>query len=104
VQVADEMGLAYLDGIIDFGATGKHEIFQNVKYIILTEYFSVPLDREFGMDYSMVDRPMAVAEAILAQEVAMKISLYEPRAQFKEIEFVRDEMIGKLSPTVIISC
>lgn len=100
VQVADEAGFAYLDGDIDFGATGANEIFQNIKYIVLTEYFSVPLDREFGMDYSMVDKPMAVAEAILSQEVAMKITLYEPRAQFREISFVRDEMIGKLSPTV----
>jgi hypothetical protein len=100
VQVADEAGFAYLDGDIDFGAIGKNEIFQNIKYIVLTEYFSVPLDREFGMDYSMVDKPMAIAEAVLSQEVAMKIALYEPRAQFREISFVRDEMIGKLSPSV----
>jgi phage baseplate assembly protein W len=102
IQVADEAGFAYLDGDIDFGAIGKNEIFQNIKYIVLTEYFSVPLDREFGMDYSMVDKPMAIAEAVLSQEVAMKIALYEPRAQFREISFVRDEMIGKLSPTVRI--
>src|SRR5258707_1631362 len=100
VQVADELGFAYLDGDIDFGATGKHEIFQNIKYIILTEYFSVPLDREFGMDYSMVDKPIPIAEAVLSQEVAMKIALYEPRAQFREINFVRDMIVGKLSPSV----
>ena len=100
VQVADELGFAYLDGDIDFGATGRNEIFQNIKYIVLTEYFSVPLDREFGMNYSMVDKPMHIAEAILSQEVAMKISLYEPRAQFRQIDFVRDEMVGKLSPSV----
>lgn len=102
VQVADELGFAYLDGDIDFGATGKQEIFQNIKYIILTEFFSVPLDREFGMDYSMVDKPMAIAEAILSQEVATKIALYEPRAQFREINFVRDELVGKLSPSVVV--
>ena len=102
VQVADEAGFAYLSGEIDFGATGRNEIFQNIKYIVLTEYFSVPLDREFGMDYSMVDKPMAIAEAVFSQEVAMRISLYEPRAQFREISFVRDEMVGKLSPTIRI--
>jgi phage baseplate assembly protein W len=100
VQVADELGFAYLDGDIDFGAVGKNEIFQNIKYIILTEFFSVPLDREFGMDYSMVDKPMRVAEAILAQEVAMKITLYEPRAQFREINYEEGWLEGKLSPSV----
>ena len=100
VQVADELGFAYLSAEIDFGATGRNEIHQNIKYIVLTEFFSVPLDREFGLEYSMVDKPMAIAEAIFSQEVAMKISLYEPRAQFRSIDFVRDEMIGKLSPSV----
>lgn len=100
VQVADELGFAYLDGDIDFGAVGRNEIFQNIKYIVLTEYFSVPLDREFGMNYSMVDKPMRVAEAILAQEVAMKITLYEPRAQFREINYEEGWLDGKLSPSV----
>lgn len=100
VQVADEAGFAYLEGDIDFGAVGKHEIFQNIKYIVLTEYFSVPLDREFGMSYSMVDRPMRIAEAILSQEVAMKISLYEPRAQFRHISYVEGWLDGKLNPNV----
>jgi hypothetical protein len=103
VQVADEAGFAYLEGDIDFGAIGKNEIFQNIKYIVLTEYFSVPLDREFGMNYSMVDRPIRVAEAILSQEVAMKISLYEPRAQFREIHFEEHWLVGKLNPSVVVA-
>jgi hypothetical protein len=103
IDVVDEAGFAYLSGDIDFGATGKHEIFQNIKFIVLTEYFSVPLDREFGMDYSMVDKPMRVAEAIFAQEVAMKISLYEPRAQFREINYKEDMLSGKLAPSIRIA-
>lgn len=103
VRVADEAGLAYLSGDIDFGATGRNEIFQNIKFVVLTEYFSVPLDREFGFDYSMVDKPMAIAEAVFSQEVAMRISLYEPRAQFRSIEFTRDEMVGKLSPNIQVA-
>lgn len=103
VQVADELGFAYLDQDIDFGAVGRNEIFQNIKFIVLTEYFSVPLDREFGMSYSMVDRPIRVAEAILSQEVAYKISLYEPRAQFREINFKEGWLAGKLSPSVKVA-
>src|SRR4029077_12867824 len=103
VQVQDELGLSYLEGDIDFGATGSGEILQNIKFIILTDYFSVPLDREFGMDYSMIDKPMRIAEAILVQEVAMKISLYEPRAQFREINYLEDMLNGKLSPSVKVA-
>jgi phage baseplate assembly protein W len=100
IQVEDELGFAYLSDDIDFGAVGRNEIFQNIKFIVLTEYFSVPLDREFGMDYSMVDKPIPIAEAIFTQEVVMKIALYEPRAQFREIDFVEDYLAGKLSPTI----
>lgn len=103
VQVADELGFAYLDQDIDFGAVGKNEIFQNIKTIVTTEYFSVPLDREFGMDYSLVDRPMRIAEAVLVQEVAMKIALYEPRAQFREVKFAEDWLNGHLSPSVVVA-
>lgn len=103
VQVVDELGFAYLDGDIDFGATGANEIYQNIKYILLTEYFSCPLDREFGFDYSMIDKPIPVAKAVLTQEVVVKIALYEPRAQFREIEFTEDYLAGKLSPTVKVT-
>jgi hypothetical protein len=88
---------------IDFGATGVEEVFQNVKYILLTEYFSVPLDREFGMDFTMVDKPIPIAEAMLTQEIAIKISLYEPRCQFTEINFEGKGIEGKLNPLVTIN-
>lgn len=103
IQITGPDGLIVLSQDIDFGATGVEEVFQNVKYIILTEYFSVPLDREFGMDFSMVDKPIPIAEAVLAQEIATKISLYEPRAQFKEVTFDGSGIDGKLDPNVLIN-
>jgi phage baseplate assembly protein W len=87
--------------LIDFGATGVYEVFQNVKYILLTTVFSVPLDREFGIDASWVDKPMNVAEYMIAQDVALKISMYEPRAIFRDISFTAD-VDGKLQPSVTI--
>jgi phage baseplate assembly protein W len=102
LQIFDSQGNWYLDQDIDFGAVGVNEVFQNVKFILLTEYFSVPLDREFGMDFSMVDRPIPVAEAMLSQEIAMKIALYEPRCQFTDVTFDGDAISGKLAPSVTI--
>jgi phage baseplate assembly protein W len=97
----DEMALTkFASTLIDFGATGIGEIYQNIKYIILTTYFSVVLDREFGMTYTMVDKPFEVAKLMLTQEVAMKISLYEPRAQFEEIVYEEDQLNAHLIPTI----
>src|SRR5215475_13652926 len=86
---------------IDFGATGVAEVFQNVKYILLTTVYSVPLDREFGIDANWVDKPMNVAEYMIAQETALKIHLYEPRARFRDISFTADIDV-KLSPNITI--
>lgn len=98
---ADEIGLTkFASSMIDFGATGVEEIYQNIKFILKTEYFSVVLDREFGTNYTMVDKPIPIAMLMLDQEVAMKISLYEPRAIFEEIVYSGDGIEGKLEANV----
>jgi microcystin-dependent protein/phage baseplate assembly protein W len=102
LEIVAPDGTIILGSNIDFGATGVEEVFQNVRYILLTEYYSVPLDREFGMDFSMVDKPIPVAEAMLSQEIAMKLALYEPRCRFTQVDFDGDAIDGKLSPTVTI--
>jgi hypothetical protein len=89
--------------MIDFGAVGEKEVWQNVKYALLTTYYSVPLDREFGIDATFVDKPIPIAMVVLSQEVALKIGLYEPRAQFLNVNFKGEGLDGKLEPTVVIS-
>jgi uncharacterized protein len=93
----------YRHDLIDFGAVGEKEVWQNVKYALLTTYYSVPLDREFGIDATFVDKPIPVAQVVLSQEIALKIGLYEPRARFEDVSFDGDGLLGKLEPTVIIS-
>ena len=99
-----ELATNYIvDTGINFGAVGEEEIYQNVKYALLTEYFSVVIDRELGMNFTMVDKPPEVAKLMLEQECAMKISLYEPRAQFASIDYIVDETMTepkKLKPYV----
>jgi hypothetical protein len=102
LQIVTPDGINLLTQDIDFGAIGVNEVFQNVKYILLTEYYSVPLDREFGMDFSMIDKPIPVAEAMLSQEIAMKIALYEPRCLLNEVAFGGIGVEGKLAPSVQI--
>jgi phage baseplate assembly protein W len=85
---------------IDFGATGLLEVYQNVKYIILTEYFSVVLDREFGFNLTMVDKPIPIAELMFDQEAGFKIPLYEPRAIFESVSYEGDNIDGHLIPSI----
>ena len=78
------------------------EIIQNVRTIILTQKYSVPLDRDFGLDTRVLDMPLPVAQARLTAEVATAISRFEPRAKLKAMRFEGDEATGKLIPIVTI--
>lgn len=84
-------------GEIDFGATGVKEIIQNVKTIILTTKFSVPLDRNFGIDASLVDLPINIAKARLTVEIIEAVAKYEPRAEIEVLGFTAT-LEGKLTP------
>ena len=63
------------------------EILQNVRCIMATTKFSVPLDRDFGIDADMVDMPIDYAKAQLASEIVTAIAKYEPRAAVTDISF-----------------
>jgi uncharacterized protein len=87
---------------IDFGATGEKEIYQNVRFALITAYRSVVLDRDFGMEFTMIDKPIPIAKLMLQQEIAVKITLYEPRCFFESIEFTENQVNGWLKPDVSI--
>lgn len=82
---------------VDFDPeTELHEIIQNVRTILATPKFSVPLFREFGVGDGLVDSPVNEAEAKLKADVIMAVRKYEPRAEITYIEFAPDNN-GKLS-------
>ena len=90
-------------GKINFGATGVEEVLQNVRMILTTPIFTVPLDREFGVDYSMLDMPMETAQALLRAEIYAKIRRYEPRATITDVSFEQstlDHLDGRMIPRV----
>lgn len=73
---------------IDFSPPTKAaEVIQNVRTIINTPKYSVPLDRNLGIDYSALDNPMQVAQAKLAEDIITAISEHEPRAEVTGITF-----------------
>lgn len=85
---------------IDFApATEAAEILQNLCTIITTTKYSVPLDRDFGFNADMLDKPMNVAQAQLQSEIIMAIKRYEPRVTVTSISFTGTDD-GRLIPKV----
>lgn len=87
-------------GNINFApASEAEEILQNVRTIITTPKFSVPLDRGFGINCSVVDRPIPVAQAQLASDIITAIREYEPRVVVTGITYEATDD-GNLKPKV----
>jgi phage baseplate assembly protein W len=90
---------------VNFMPSRIEEIIQNVRTILTTPKNSVMLDRDFGVDFELLDNPTELAKHKLMSQVILAIRDYEPRAIFKEIRFneSRDETInGCLRPSVLI--
>jgi phage baseplate assembly protein W len=79
-------------------ASVAEEVVQNLNMLLATAKYSVPLDREFGISWESVDRPMAVAEAMIVSEIMEAVERCEPRAEIQNIKFARNELTGKLNP------
>jgi phage baseplate assembly protein W len=76
-------------------------VLQNIKIILMTRQFSVPLYRNFGLPMQFLDRPMAAAKPLLIAEIKDAISEYEPRATVLNITLETDlNAPGKLHATV----
>lgn len=89
---------------IDFAPESEYvEIMQNIRCIMSTIKQSVPLDRDFGVDAAYVDKPTAIAEAMLADEIISAIQKYEPRVTVTAISFtatVDGQIIPKVQVTI----
>ncbi|MFJ7407115.1 MULTISPECIES: GPW/gp25 family protein [unclassified Lysinibacillus] len=88
---------------IDFGATGVDEILQNVAFIMATAMMSCPLDREFGLDMTVIDRPINIAKARITADITAAVHKFEPRALIESIEVTGDGLAGSLKPKAKVS-
>ena len=85
------------------GLTGPEEIIQNIRMIITTPRGSVPLDRDFGSVWSLVDQPEPRAVAAMTTEILEQVYRYEPRARVTFIGWEQtnpEASDGKLIPLV----
>ena len=82
-------------------STIEEEVIQNIKTLISTMIYTVPLDRNFGIIANALDETMPVAMAKLSSDIIDAISRYEPRAKVTQISFDGD-IDGKLIPRLRI--
>ncbi len=58
-----------------------------------------PLDRDFGIGWGFLDKPVPVAENMLALEITGKTGKYEKRVTVSKVEF-REGAEGQIMPVV----
>lgn len=91
------------DGTAKFNpapASVGEEIIQNVKLLLGSKKYDIPLSRKMGLDASCIGKPLPVAEMLLYQNVADMLEEYEPRAELIDITFESDNEHGVLIPIV----
>lgn len=88
--------------ISNIGASGNDEIIRNLNVIYTTPKGSLPFDRNFGVDISILDEPIDIAKAKLTVEIISQTQKYEERASIKEISFDIDTSNGKITPKVVV--
>ena len=81
-----------LDESIDFapGSVAK-EVVQNVRTILDTVVGSVPLERNVGISWDYVSKPIPVAQDMIRIAVNDAVAKQEPRAQIRSITFDEPE-------------
>lgn len=89
---------------IVIGATGLDEIFQNVRTILSTMAWSVPLDRAFAGGGEFIDRPSPFDAQRRMAAIVEGVEKYEPRVKVTGIAFTElpatDTMDGRLAPVL----
>lgn len=76
-------------------------VLQNIAVILSTPMGSVPMYREFGLDWAFLDKPIPVAKVMMVAPVREAIERWEPRATVLDVSFVDDpSQPGGLMPIV----
>jgi len=87
---------------LKLGLTGIEEIAQNVRLILSTPKGSVPLDRRFGINWDLIDKPYPVTIQLLKAEIVKAIETYEPRVKVKAVKVKKISADGQLGVKVLV--
>ena len=83
--------------------SGTEEVIQNVKCLLLTAKGTVWNYREFGLNISLIDTPLPVAQQRFIGEVVRTVNRYEPRAKVRKVRWARSAASdGVLRPVITL--
>ena len=83
---------------------GDSDIMDRLRVLYTTAAGTVPLDRSFGIDTSIVDLPLPQAMTRLVVEYRDKTRQYESGVIVEEVSFDEaDPLSGQLIPKVVVS-
>ena len=83
----------------------KADILRCLNVLYSTPLGTVALDREFGLDWSVLDLPLEMAKGRLTIEIIEKTRKYEPRVEGVKVCFdtqLVEGLNGKLAGKVVL--
>ncbi len=86
----------------DYDEPEAEDILRCLETLCSTRKGSQPLDRNFGLDWGFIDKPLPVAQQEYAFEVIKKTREYESRVRVKEVTYEFDESNGKMKPVITL--
>lgn len=85
------------------GESTAQEVLRNLQVLYGTVAGEQALDRDFGIDGSIIDGPQENAQALLVAEYVRKTERYEPRAKVARVEWTADKAAdGMMIPKVVV--
>lgn len=83
-------------------STKEKRVLESINNLLNTKAGTLAGNREFGLDYSCLDKPIKVAEALLIQDIYVKVQQFEPRANIQSVNCTIDGKDGKITTRMVI--
>lgn len=81
--------------------TEKERVMRSLKILLATRAGEQALDRNFGLNWDCLDKPIEVAKAMLASEIIEKVAAYVPTVTVAAVDFTAGAD-GTLTPIVSV--
>lgn len=87
----------------DYDDPEAEDILRCLNTLYSTREGSQPLDRNFGLNWDFLDKPLPVAQQEYAFEVIKKTREYEPRVKVQEVTYEFNEAAGTMQPVILLA-
>jgi len=95
--------LPYIQITAENGETVPEDILRNITTVLGTRRGEQALDRELGISWEAVDKPLPEAQRMISLDVVRQIQRAETRVRVVRVTFEADEIHGILGVLVVIA-